>query len=341
MPSEEKTAALVSVVVPCFNEQEVIERLYREMRPILASLDVPHEILFVNDGSTDDTASILREISRNDPRVRIVEFSRNFGHQAALTAGYDLARGDVVITLDADLQHPPRLIPEMIAKWRAGADVVCGVRQASADERWTKKVTSRIFYWLFHALADVDLPGSAPDFRLMDRRAVEALRSMRERSRFLRGMCHWVGFSAETVSYEEGDRAAGEAKYSPVKMLRLAYRGILSFSRAPLHVIMVLGAVLSLLSFAYGVYSIIEKVVFGTTVAGWTSIIVVLTFLSGIQLLSFGLIGEYVGQIYEEVKQRPLYIVRREIGVPSAAEPPRGPNAASSAPRSGNGSQPC
>jgi dolichol-phosphate mannosyltransferase len=299
----------LSIVVPVFNEEEALPRFFSALIEVLDEACPDAEILFVNDGSSDNTAEVLSTLQEADDRVVVVDLSRNFGHQAALTAGLDVACGEAVLTMDADLEHPPEAIPEFLNRWRDGAEVVFGIRRTEQQAGLFKRSSSRLFYWLFGRVSDVDIATASPDYRLMDHRAVEALRSMRERARFLRGMARWIGFRTSTVEFEPGQRAGGSSGYSAVKMIRFGVDGLLSFSKVPIRLTTLLGAAVSIGAFGYAGYAIYQLMA-GHTVAGWTSIVVVLSFLSGVQLLALGMVGEYVGQVYDEVKQRPIYIIR-------------------------------
>ena len=301
------------MVVPVFDEQEALPRFWTRLRAVLGESCPEAEVVFVNDGSSDRTGEILADLVEADPRVVVVDLSRNFGHQAALTAGLDQARGEAVLTMDADLEHPPEAIPEFLARWREGAEVVLGVRRAAQRAGVFKRLSSRAFYWLFGRLADVPIASDAPDFRLMDRRAAAALASMRERARFLRGMAGWVGFRQASVEFDPGVRAGGETGYSLLKMVRFAGDGLLSFSKAPIRLTTLLGVAVSVGAFAYAGYALFQHLYAGHTVPGWTSTVVVLSLLAGFNLLALGMIGEYVGMVYDEVKQRPIYIVREVI----------------------------
>lgn len=306
----EETSPLLSVVVPVFNEEEALPAFWPKLKAVIDEVDGCVEVVFVDDGSSDRTAEVLADLQGDDDRIVTVSLSRNFGHQAALTAGLDVARGDAVLTMDADLEHPPEAIPLFLERWRDGAEIVFGVRHSAQRAGIFKRATSRAFYWLFGKVSDLPIDADAPDFRLMDRKAAGALRSMRERARFIRGMARWVGFRQATVGFEPGRRAAGETGYSVVKMVRFATDGILSFSKAPIRLTTVTGLIVSLAAFAYAGYALYQHMVAGQTVPGWTSTVVVLSILSGVNLLALGMIGEYVGMVYDEVKQRPIYIVR-------------------------------
>lgn len=310
---------LLSVVVPVHDEQETLEELVRRLTAVLDDLPgLRSEIVLVDDGSRDMSYPLMVQIAKREPRVKIVQLSRNFGHQVAITAGVELAQGDAVIVLDSDLQHPPELIPEFVRRWDEGFDIVYGVMQERSED-WFKRVTARAFYSLLRKLTKVEMPAAAGDFRLIDRVAVDAFVSMRERDRYVRGMFAWLGFQQTGIDYVPPPRYAGRSKYTVRRMARLAFDGIFSFSIYPLRVVLVFGLVVSLLSFVLGIVSGISKYIGIYTVPGWATIVVVVTFIGGIQLVVLGGIGEYIGRIYEEVKRRPLYVVRRTHGFDEAA----------------------
>jgi polyisoprenyl-phosphate glycosyltransferase len=309
-----RTPTLLSIVAPVYNEQELVEQFVA--RAAAAAADYDYELVMVNDGSSDRTPELLDRIASSDPRVRVIHLSRNFGHQAALTAGLEHAAGDVVVMIDADLQDPPSLIPDMIAQWSHGADVVYAVRKQREGETAFKLATASVFYRLFDKLAQVNLEPNSGDFRLLDRRALDALLTMTERSRFLRGMTVWVGFNQTAVSYEREARQAGETKYTLRRMLRFSLDAIASFSHLPLQ----LATYAGLLSAGVAFMAIAVVLVLRVTdsyLPGFSSITIAVLLLGGIQLIALGVIGEYVGRIYDEVKHRPLYIVREERNQPS------------------------
>jgi dolichol-phosphate mannosyltransferase len=303
---------LLTVVAPLHNEEENIAEFYRRVCDALAEIEF--ELVLVDDGSTDSSARLVTELADQDARVKAVFLSRNFGHQSALTAGLDHAAGDATVMLDADLQDPPELIPKMLARWSEGIDVVYAVRDARAGESRFKLATARWFYRLFGRLARIDLTDNAGDFRLLDRRALEALGTMRERNRFLRGMSVWVGFSQEAVHYERDPRAAGTTKYTPRRMLRFSLDAISSFSHIPLQLATVLGFIFSLVAFLAIPVAIGLKLA-GQFVPGITTVLLAVLLLGGIQLITVGIIGEYLGRVYDEVKQRPLYVVRSRLNI--------------------------
>jgi dolichol-phosphate mannosyltransferase len=316
-----RSLELLSVVAPMHNEEETVDAFYERVRTALDGL--PFELIVVNDGSTDGTAVALDRLASSDPRVAVVHLSRSFGHQAALTAGLEHARGDAVAMLDGDLQDPPELITRMVESWRVGADVVYAVRSERAGETRLKLTTARWFYGLFSKVAQVGLEQNSGDFRLLDRRALDALLCMRERNRFLRGMTVWVGFTQTAIPYERDPRYAGETKYTLRKMIRFAFDAISSFSWMPLQAATFLGFFFSALAFL-GLPLVIAARIAGIYVPGVSSVLFVVLLLGGIQLITVGVIGEYVGRIYDEVKGRPLYVVesRRNIEVAEPPEPP-------------------
>lgn len=304
----------LSVVIPVLNEETNLPVLYERVVGELQSLECDFEILFVDDGSTDSSAERIAALHRADARVKMLSMSRNFGHQAALTAGMDHATGDAVIAMDADLQHPPDVIRELVLRWKEGYEVVYTVRQTTEAAGLLKRASAKFFYRLFRALSDIDLPANSADFRLLDRRVVEAFRQIRERTRFLRGLVGWAGFRSIPVPYQANARLSGQTKYSLTRMIRLAIDGLVSFSTTPLYVAIYVGGLLALLGVAYLLYALYARFVTGNVVPGWTSLIILVTFVGGIQLVLMGIIGIYIGKIYEETKQRPLYLIRETLG---------------------------
>src|SRR6202167_1944935 len=309
-----RTYTLLSIVAPVYDEEDLVEEFVARTCAAVAGLHF--ELVLVNDGSSDRTPELLDQIAASDPRVRVIPPSRNFGHQAALTAGLEHAAGDIVAMIDADLQDPPELILEMIERWREGSDVVYAVRRAREGETAFKLATASWFYKLFDKLAQVDLEPNSGDFRLLDRRALDALLAMTERSRFLRGMTVWVGFSQTAVSYERDARHAGETKYTLRKMLRFSLDAIASFSHLPLQLATYLGILSAGVAFI-AIPIVIALRLAGSYLPGFSSITIAILLLGGIQLIALGVIGEYVGRIYDEVKHRPLYIVREERNRPT------------------------
>src|SRR3954447_849538 len=305
---EERRLELLSVVVPLRDEEGTVRELHRRIGEALGG--IPFELLLVDDASTDSTPALLDELADADSRVRVLRLSRNFGHQAALTAGLEHARGQAVAMLDGDLQDPPELLPQMLSHWRSGSDVVSAVRTERAGESRGKLTTARWVYRLFAKLSDLDLTQDAGDFRLLDRRALDALLSMRERNRFLRGMSAWVGYTQTSVPYEREARHAGATKFTLRKMLRFSLDAITSFSWRPLQFATVLGFLLSFVALLT-IPVVIGLRLGGETIPGFATVLCVVLLLGGIQLITIGIIGEYVGRIYDEVKGRPLYLVRR------------------------------
>jgi glycosyltransferase involved in cell wall biosynthesis len=310
-----RSRQLLSVVVPCYNEAAVVRETHRRLTTTLAELpDLAVEIVYVDDGSSDGTRDILCDLQRADEHVRVVSFSRNFGHQVAVTAGIDHAVGDAVVLIDADLQDPPEVILSMVQRWREGFHVAYGVRTDREGETAFKQATAKGFYRVLNQLSDTNIPLDTGDFRLMDRSVVDALRAMPERDRFVRGMVSWVGFRQVAVPYRRAARLAGESKYPLFKMLRFALDGIVSFSVSPLRAVTYLGFGVSALAVAGIVYALIARLFTSNWVTGWTAIFISILFLGGVQLVSVGIIGEYVGRIYGEAKRRPLYLVHDRLG---------------------------
>ena len=313
---------LVSVVIPCFNEEEVIGETVRRLRKLCDELtDFRTELIFVDDGSRDRTRALLRQAAADDPRIRLVAFARNFGHQIAVTAGLDTAQGDAIVLIDADLQDPPELIPEMLNKWQEGYDVVYGTRTERPGESAFKLATARAFYRILNRLSDVPIPLDTGDFRLVSKVVADQLRAMPERDRFVRGMVSWVGFKQTPMPYARAERFAGSTKYPLKKMLRFATDGILSFSTKPLQISIGLGMFCAILAIIGILYSLYLRMFTSHWVEGWTALMITILFLGGVQLISIGILGEYVGRIYNESKQRPLYIVEEYLGFPTDGGP--------------------
>ena len=303
----------MSCVVPAFNEAANLEPLLASLTAQLAALTDRWEVLVVDDGSRDTTpAAMAPWLVR--PGVRYVRLSRNFGKEAALTAGIDRAAGEVVLLMDADLQHPASLVPEMLAAWVAGADMVCAARASRADESLAKRLGTALFYALVNRDAAVQIPVDAGDFRLMDRRVVDALKSLPERNRFMKGLYAWVGFHNVIIPYVPNERLSGTTTFSMRRLARLAFTGVTAFTNAPLRLWSALGVLVALFAIGFGVWIIIEYFVFGNNVPGWATLVTGMAFFSGVQLLSIGILGEYVGRIFDEVKQRPVYVVGLEAG---------------------------
>jgi dolichol-phosphate mannosyltransferase len=299
----------LSLVLPIYTEEEVIPELHKRLQEFLAKLALPAEVVFVNDGSLDGSMELLRGIAAGEPRYRVVSFARNFGHQRAITAGVDYARGQAVVVMDADLQDPPEVVLEMVAKWREGFDVVYGRRRKRSGETWFKLVTARLFYRVFAAMIPIRVPLDTGDFRLMSRRVVVVLRELHETHRFVRGMVAWVGFKQTEVLYDRPGRFAGDTKYPLRKMVAFAIDGITSFSVLPLRFATYMGMLMILGSVGVIAWALVAKYVLHQVVQGWTGIMIVVAVFASVQLLMIGILGEYIGRIYEEVKRRPLYIV--------------------------------
>ena len=307
-----------SFVIPIFNEEAVLPLLAARMDQLLAGLDGAAEVIFIDDGSSDASAAWLAARTRQNPAYRFIALSRNFGHQIAITAGMDAARGEAIIVMDADLQDPPEVVTGMIARWQEGFQVVYAKRLSRAGETAFKRATANIFYKLLNTLTHVDIPRDVGDFRLIDRKVLEAFKAMPERDRFVRGMFAWLGFRQTSVEFHRPERAAGETKYPFVKMLRLAINGVVGFSDTPLRAALWAGVGVSALALTYGFYVIAMSLAHSQLVSGWSSTIVIISFLCGVNMLMTGIVGLYVGRIYNEVKRRPLYVVDRTAGFAAA-----------------------
>ena len=310
MSVKQRGEPLLSVVIPIYNEQATLSELYRRLMHVLSEnlAELAYEIVFVNDGSTDGSIQILSELHADDPAVKVVNLSRNFGHQAALTAGLDYAKGDAVICMDGDVQDPPEIIPTLVARWRDGNDVVYAVRKLR-KEGFIKRGCYAAFYRLLRRLSMVSVPLDAGDFALMDRRVVDCLKALPERSRFIRGLRTWVGFRQTGVEYEREKRFAGVPKYTWSKLVHLAVNGLLSFSALPLRMATAVGFMISFCSLLGIIVALYLKLFTDQAIPGWTATVIPILVLGGIQLLSIGILGEYIAQIFDEVKQRPLYLV--------------------------------
>ena len=301
----------LSVVVPVYNEDEVLPEFHRRLGAVLDALPMQSEIVYVNDGSTDATMTQLVALRGADARVAFIDLSRNFGKEIAMSAGLDHAHGDAVVVIDSDLQDPPELIPDMIRVWQDGFDVVLMRRRSRAQESWLKRATARAFYRTIGRMGTIDIPENVGDFRLLSRRAVAALRRFPERSRFMKGLFAWIGFPCREIEYDRDGRHAGETKWNYWRLWNFALEGITSFSAAPLKVASYVGFVTALVAFAYGVYVIGKTLLYGDPVRGYPTLIVVVLFLGGLQLMALGIIGEYLARMFTEVKQRPLYLVQQ------------------------------
>ncbi|MGH7909199.1 MAG: glycosyltransferase family 2 protein [Thermodesulfobacteriota bacterium] len=301
---------LLSVVVPAYNEEEVLPEFHKRISTVLETMSKEAEIIYVNDGSTDHTLVIMQRIRESDPRVAIVDLSRNFGKEIALTAGLDYASGDVVVVIDADLQHPPELIPELIKHWMDGYDVVYAKRISRSEENIIKKTTTYVFYRLIQLVSRVKIPEDVGDYRLLSRRAVDSLKQLREQHRFMKGLFVWIGYPQKAVRYQPDPRYAGKTKWSYWNLWNFALEGITSFSIFPLKIATYLGLLTALAAFIYGVIIVYQTLVYGNPVAGYPSLMVVILFLGSVQLIAIGIIGEYLGRIFNETKQRPLYFLK-------------------------------
>ncbi len=311
----------VSVIVPFLNERENLPVLYERVAAALDREPEAWELVLVDDGSTDGSAEWAEQQAARDPRVKLIQLSRNFGHQIAITAGMDYSRGDAVVIIDADLQDPPEVIPELLARWREGHEVVYAVRKSREGETWLKKFLAASFYRIFHKMSRVKVPMDTGDFRLVDRRVIEALRNVRELHRFMRGLTCWVGFRQCAVYYERASRHAGVTKYPVWKSINLAWDGLTSFSGAPLRWVTGIGLIFSLAGLLFALRVVMGHLLgWSDTVRGWTSLMAVVLVLGGVQLMCMGLLGQYISRIFEESKKRPLYFVRSVIGFPSAAD---------------------
>ena len=303
-----------SVVVPVYNEEEVITESYKRITTVMLSMNESYELIFVNDGSRDRTAHIIAEIVQSDPNVRLISFTRNFGHMSAVTAGMEYAKGDAVIIIDADLQDPPEVLPHMAALWKEGYEVVYGKRKERQGETLFKKLSAKCFYRFINSMVPIDLPVDAGDFRLMDRKVCDAVNRLEEKHRYIRGLVSWVGFRQIGYEYTRAERFAGTTKYPFKKMMSLAMDAIAAFSYRPLKLATTIGFLISLCSFVYLVVVFFQAIFTDTTIAGWASTMALILFTQGIVLMILGLMGEYIGRIFEEVKNRPIYIVREVLG---------------------------
>jgi len=304
----------ISCVIPCRNEARNLARLLPELTQMLAGLAEQFEVVLVDDGSTDESPALMQAWAQR-PGIRVLQLSRNFGKEAALTAGLEAARGDVVILMDADLQHPPSLIPGMLARWREGADVVYACRHDRRDESALKRLGTRAFYRLVNLGDRFQLPEGAGDFRLLDRAAVDALLALPERNRFMKGLYAWIGFKAVEIPYEPPPRASGRSHFSLWGLFRFSIDGLTAFTTWPLRAVTVVGLAMAVFGFGYGSYLTVDYLLFGHPLPGWTTIVVTLLFFFGVQMISLGIMGEYIARIHEEVKGRPLYIVRQALGI--------------------------
>jgi glycosyltransferase involved in cell wall biosynthesis len=312
---------MISIVLPVYNEQDNVGLIYQRLTTEMERLGEPYELLFVDDGSSDGSLGVLTDLCQVDPHVRAISLSRNFGHQIAISAGLEHASGQAVIVMDADLQHPPEVVPELIAQWKAGFDVVVTVRAGVEHAGLFKRVSAAAFYNILNRICDIKLTPNTPDFRLMDRRVVDTLLRMPERARFLRGLVNWVGFKQTAVEFVASPRLHGKTKYPLSQMVRFSVDGVTAFSSAPLRLSSYMGLLAALASVPYAIWAVYSRLFTNDAVHGWASVIVAVIFLGGVQLIAIGILGEYLGRIYEEVKGRPLYVAREIYGMsPAAAE---------------------
>lgn len=306
---------LYSLVIPLYNEEESVAECIRRVVPVMQSLNGDYEILLINDGSTDATESLVKGMCRDNPRLKLLSFSRNFGHQTAITAGMDHACGDAVIVIDADLQDPPEVIPQMVDMFLQGYDVVYGIREKREGETFFKKVSAKIFYRFLRYMCPMNIPVDTGDFRLLSRRVVDVMKAMTERNRYVRGLVAWVGFSQTGVEYIREKRFAGKTKYPLKKMLKLSVDGVTSFSTKPLKMSQNVGLAMAFLGFLYAVYVVILRLTGGQVQTGWASITVLILIVGGIQLMMLGVMGEYIARIFDESKNRPLYVIRETVNM--------------------------
>lgn len=307
---------IYSIVVPMYNEAENVRQFYNHLSRVLERLGEPYEIICINDGSRDNTLEILLKLHLENPRVKVLDLSRNFGKEVALTAGIDFANGEAVIPIDADLQDPPELIPELVAKWKEGFDVVYAIRQSRAEESLIRRIGAKLFYRIINRLTKSEVPRDTGDFRLMSKQVVEALKPIREHHRFMKGLFSWVGFRQIGVPYHREARFAGNSKWDYWSLWNFTLEGITSFSYVPLQLASYSGVIVAFVGFLFGLYLIIDTLIFGNPVKGYPSLMVVVLFLGGVQLITLGIIGEYIGRIYNESKSRPLYYIRNAWGIP-------------------------
>jgi polyisoprenyl-phosphate glycosyltransferase len=305
----------ISVIIPVFNEEDIISQCINEIVQEAQSWNYAYEIIFVNDGSSDTTYDILKNECNYNSSIKVLNFSRNFGHQMAFTAGLDISSGDAVIVIDGDLQDPPHVMSKFIKQWEKGFHVVYGTRAERKGETFFKIFSAKLFYQLLNKLSDIKIPKDSGDFRLMDRCVVKKLNKMRERHRFIRGMVSWVGFKQTSVEYERDKRQAGKTKYPLKKMINFALDGIFSFSTFPIKITLFIGFLTILLSFTGIIFALISRVLTNGWVSGWTTLIIAILFLGGIQLMSIGVLGQYIGRTFEQIKERPLYIIQDTINI--------------------------
>lgn len=305
----------ISIIIPMYNESAGLELLFKALKDMMASVPESFEILCIDDNSTDDTFTKLKGLQTGDARIKIIRFSRNFGKEAGLTAGIDHATGRAVIPIDADLQDPPILIPEMIAKWKEGYDVVLATRRSRPGESWAKRTTAGLFYRFMNTISRSPMPANTGDFRLMDRKVIDVVKALPERTRFMKGLFSWPGFTTTQIFYDRPNRAAGNTSWNYWKLWQFALDGIVSFSTWPLKVWTYIGTAISFIAFVYMLFLVLRTLILGSDVPGYASIMSAVLFMGGIQLIGIGIIGEYVARIYKETKHRPIYVVRETMGI--------------------------
>ncbi len=303
---------IISIVCPCFNEEEVIEIFLNRIEPVLKEIDKSYEIIFINDGSTDATLEVLIDAKNKHNHLRILSLSRNFGKEAALTAGLKNAKGEAVIPIDIDLQDPPELISSFVEKWEEGYDVVLAKRVDRTSDSLTKRLSAKYFYKMYHIISDISIPNNVGDYRLMSKKVVKTLNTLPENQRYMKGLFSWVGYKTAIVEYKREIRVAGETSFNGWRLWNLALDGITSFSTVPLRIWLYFGVIISMLSFTYGSFIIIKTLVLGIDLPGYASLLTIILFLGGIQLIGIGVLGEYIGRIYKEAKRRPTYIIEDE-----------------------------
>jgi glycosyltransferase involved in cell wall biosynthesis len=302
----------ISIVVPCYNEEKVIDIFLEHIEPILNGLNKSYEIIFINDGSTDDTFKVMLNVKKNHKHIRILNLSRNFGKEAALTAGLEHTKGEAIIPIDVDLQDPPELIVQFIEKWEEGYDVVLAKRADRSSDSFAKKLSAEFFYKIHNKISDISMPNNVGDYRLMSKRVIEALKQLPENQRFMKGLFAWTGYKTATIEYKREARIAGDSSFNSWKLWNFALDGITSFSTVPLQIWLYLGIIISFFAFLYGSIITIRTVIFGVDLPGYASLLVSVLFLGGIQLMGIGILGEYIGRIYKEAKRRPSYIIENE-----------------------------
>ncbi|WP_353497622.1 glycosyltransferase family 2 protein [Vibrio sp. CB1-14] len=308
----------ISIICPCYNEEQVVSLFMERITTVLQQTEYDYEVILINDGSKDNTLSVIKQLQQQDAHIRVVNLSRNFGKEAALTAGIDLARGEVLIPIDADLQDPPELIHDFLEKWREGYDVVVAKRADRSTDSWAKKFSAEMFYKFHNAVAQVDIPENVGDFRLINRRVVNAIQLLPENQRFMKGIFSWVGFKTAVVEYKREAREAGETSFNGWKLWNFALDGITSFSTAPLRIWLYIGSFISALAFIYGSFTVVKTLIYGIDAPGYASTITIMLFLGGVQLIGIGVMGEYIGRLYMESKRRPTYIIEEDsISSPS------------------------